>query len=72
MKIIYGRMEEKIKMTKSELIEGLKDLDDDAEVHVYCTSFDMPSGGQYAYDIYFDDKVTGPDVENEITIVAHF
>ena len=24
-------MEEKIKMTKSELIEGLKDLDDDAE-----------------------------------------
>ena len=58
-------------MTKSELIEGLKDLGDDAEVHVYCTSFDM-SGGQYAYDIYFDDKVTGPDVENEITIVAHF
>ena len=59
-------------MTKSELIEGLKDLDDDAEVHVYCTSFDMPSGGQYASDIYFDDKVTDPDVENEITIVAYF
>ena len=58
-------------MTKSELIEGLKDLDDDAEVHVYCTSFDMPSGGHYAYDIYFDDKVTS-DLKNEITIVAHF
>lgn len=59
-------------MTKSELIEGLKDLADDAEVHVYCTSLDMPSGGHYAYDIYFEDKVTGPDLENEITIVAHF
>lgn len=56
-------------MTKSELIEGLKDLDDDAEVHVYCTSF---AGGNYAYDIYLDDKVTDPDVVNEITIVAHF
>lgn len=59
-------------MTKSELIEGLKELDDDAEVHVYCTPLDMPDGGHYAYDIYFDDKVTGPDVKNEITIVAHF
>lgn len=59
-------------MTKKQLLEGLKDLDDDAEIHVYCTSLDDSSGGHYAYDIYLDDKVTGSDVENEITIIAHF
>lgn len=59
-------------MTKKQLLEGLKDLDDDAEIHVYCKSLDYMSEGQYAYDIYLDDKVTGSDVENEITIIAHF
>lgn len=59
-------------MKKKQLLEGLKDLDDDAEIHIYCTSLDDSSGGQYAYDIYLDDKVTGADRENEITIVAHF
>ena len=59
-------------MTKKQLLEGLKDLDDDAEIHVYCKSLDYMPEGQYAYDIYLDDKVTGSDVENEITIVAHF
>lgn len=27
-------------MTKKQLLEGLKDLDDDAEIHVYCKSLD--------------------------------
>ena len=46
-------------MKKKQLLEGLKDLDDDAEIHIYCTSLDDSSGGHYAYDIYLDDKVTG-------------
>ena len=57
-------------MTKGELFEELKDLDDDAEIHVFCTS--METCGVYAHDIYIDDKVTGKDVQNEATIVAHF
>lgn len=59
-------------MKKKELIEALKDLDDEAEIHVYCTSADMEYGGLYATDIYTDDKITGKNVENEITIVPHF
>lgn len=57
-------------MTKKDIIEAMKDLDDDAEVYVYCTSLDS-DGGQYANDIYFDDIVKGADVQNEITIVVH-
>lgn len=58
-------------MTKKQLIDAMADLDDDAEVHVYCTSADI-DGGMYAYDVYTDDKVSGCGVQNEITIVAHF
>lgn len=58
-------------MTKRDIIEAMKDLDDDAEVRVYCTSMDS-DGGQYAHDIYFDDIVKGADLQNEITIVANF
>lgn len=58
-------------MTKKQLIEALDGLDDNAQIQIYCTSAEM-SGGQYAYDVYTDDKVTGKDIENEITIVAHF
>ena len=57
-------------MTKKDIIKAMKDLDDDAEVHVYCTSLDS-DGGQYANDIYFDDIGRGMDVQNEITIVVH-
>lgn len=58
-------------MTKRQLIEAMEDLDDDAEVRVYCTSLDS-DGGQYANDIYFDDIVKGADARNEITIIAHY
>lgn len=58
-------------MTKKDIIEAMKDLDDDAEVSVYCTSMDS-DGGQYADNIYFDDIVKGKDLQNEITIVANF
>ena len=58
-------------MTKKQVIEAMKDLDDDAQVHIYCTSSEM-GGGEYTHDVYFDDKVTGDELENEITLVAHF
>lgn len=49
----------------------MKDLSDDAQVHVLCTSLDL-DGAHYAEDIYFDDVVKGDSVQNEITLVAHF
>lgn len=58
-------------MTKKQLIDALTDLDDDAEVHIYCTSMDI-DGGEYAHDLYFDDRVDGDTIQNEITLVAHF
>ena len=59
-------------MTKKELIDAMKDLDDDAEISIFCTSEDFGVEG-YANDgIYFKDKVTGSDVMNELTIVAEF
>ena len=58
-------------MTKKELIEAMVGLNDDSEVYIYCTSLDM-DGGKYAVDVYTDDKVTGENVQNEITLVAHF
>jgi len=58
-------------MTKKKLTEALKDLDDDAQIHIYCTSLGLDIG-EYADDIYFDDIVTGKELQNEITIVAHF
>lgn len=58
-------------MTKKKLLEALKDLDDGAQIHIYCTSLDLDIG-EYADDIYFDDIVTGKELQNEITIVAHF
>ena len=58
-------------MTKKELMDAMQDLDDDAEVYILCTAEEM-NGGQYADDVYFDDVVKGSEVQNEITIVAHF
>lgn len=57
-------------MTKKDLIAALEPLSDDAQVHVYVTS--LNEDGTYAHDIYFDDVVSGGEVQNEITIVAHF
>ena len=58
-------------MTKKQLIEALEGLADDAEIHVFCISLDMP-GGEYAHDLYFDDRVDVDTIQNEITLVAHF
>ena len=55
-----------MKMTKGQLVKAMKDLDDDAQIRVFCTSSDM-DGGRYTYDIYPDDIEP-----NAITIVAHF
>lgn len=57
-------------MRKKELMEAMRDLDDDAEIHVFCTSLDW-DGGEYAQDVYIDDVVKGDDVVNEMTLVAY-
>lgn len=56
-------------MTKKDLIAALEPLSDDAEVYVYVTS--LLGNSTYAHDIYFDDIVSGSELQNEITIVAH-
>ena len=38
-------------MTKKDIIDAMKDLSDDAQVYVYCTSLDS-DGGHYAEDLY--------------------
>ena len=58
-------------MTKKDLIDAMRDLNDDAEIHILCSLFDTGSDG-YADYICFEDKVTGDDVMNELTIVACF
>ena len=59
-------------MTKKDFIEAMKDLDDDAEISIYCKSDELGIAG-YANDgIYFEDKVTGNDLLNELTVVACF
>ncbi len=55
-----------MKMTKGQLIRAMKDLDDDAQIRVFCTAMDR-DGGAYAHDIYLEDEAA-----KEITIVAHF
>lgn len=57
-------------LRKSDLMEAMRDLDDDAEIHVFCTSLDW-NGGEYAQCVYIDDVIKGSDVVNEITLVAH-
>ena len=59
-------------MTKKELLDVMKDLDDDAEISIFCTSEDFGIEGYANNGIYFEDKVTGDDVMNELTIVADF
>lgn len=55
-------------MTKGQLVRAMKDLDDDAQIYVYCTSSESGMNvGSFAYDVYPDDAET-----NAITIVAHF
>ena len=52
-------------ITKKELIDAMRDLNDDVRIHILCTSFDMGTDG-YADDICFKD------VMNELTIAACF
>lgn len=57
-----------MRMTKGQLVRAMKDLDDDAQIYVYCTSSESGMNvGSFAYDVYPDDAET-----NAITIVAHF
>jgi len=58
-------------ISKKDLIDAMRDLDDDAEIYIFCGSPDMGVEG-YADSICFEDKVTGDDVMNELTIVACF
>lgn len=59
-------------MTKKQFLEALEYLDDDAQIHVFCASTELYDGGAYADNIRFENKITGDDEENEITIVASF
>ena len=52
-------------MTKSELIEGLKDLDDDAEVHVYC--WENPCGHVDKYS-EVREEVRKDEIKNRISM----
>ena len=54
-------------ITKKGLIDAMRDLDDDAEIYIFCSSPDM-GVEEYADSICFEDKVTGDDV----TIIAYF
>ena len=58
-------------ITKKELINAMRDLNDDARIHILSTLFDSGTDG-YADEICFKDKVTGDNVMNELTIVACF
>lgn len=59
-------------MTKKDFMEAMKDLDDDAEISILCTSDDFGVEEYANKGIYFENKVTGSDVMNELTIVAVF
>ena len=53
-------------MTKGQLLKELEGLDDDANITV-----ETPDNECYLYNIgYTKDKVTGADVQNEITLVC--
>lgn len=56
-------------MTKKELFDKLKDLDDDATIYFYVDSAFLRIS-DYASGIYIEDIVTGDDVENEATITV--
>lgn len=58
----------RVRMTKGQLVRAMKDLDDDAQIYIYCTSSKSEMDvGAFAYDIYLDDVST-----TEMTIIAHF
>ena len=54
-------------MTKGELIKALEGLDDDARILIDCKDIDT---GCLLDILYYEDKVTGDKLENEITLVC--
>lgn len=54
-------------MTKRALINALEGLDDDAQVYVYVADDNMNM--ILSTLVCVTDKVTGPDVQNEIMLV---
>ena len=54
-------------MTKGELIKALEGLDDDARIFIDCTDIDT---GCLIDILYYEDKVTGDKLQNEITLVC--
>lgn len=58
-------------MTKKQLLDSLKDLADDAEIHVEAVSddFDIDHTADY---VEVKDIVSGNGVQNEATITAYF
>lgn len=51
-------------MTKAELLQALEGLDDEATIYV-----DVPDGDIFVVADYYD-KVTDPNVRNEITFTV--
>lgn len=54
-------------MTKRALLDALEGLDDDAEVYVYVADEDINMILSTLVSV--TDKVTGPDVQNEVMLV---
>lgn len=54
-------------MTKRVLLDALEGLDDDAEVYVYVADEDINMILSTLVSV--TDKVTGPDVQNEVMLV---
>lgn len=54
-------------MTKRALLDALEGLDDDAEVYVYVADEDYKMILSTLVSV--TDKVTGPDVQNEVMLV---
>lgn len=55
-------------MRKKDLLQALEGLDDDALIYVQTAPLDESE--QYYFIQGFTDKITGDDVENEITLQA--
>lgn len=54
-------------MTKKDLLNALEGLDDDAQVYVYVADDDINMILSTLVSV--TDKVTGPDVQNEVMLV---
>ena len=55
-------------MTKKEILESMADLDDDAIIYVHIPE-ESADGVLYTPQ-YYEDKVTGNKLQNEITFIC--